>query len=827
MSKNWNIIDKGKDVPSLEKALSSHLEYTLGEDQKSVTERDVFLALANVVRDLLTERWIHTQRTYRHQGAKRVYYLSMEFLIGRLLSDSLLSLNILDEAREVIQNFGFDLDHVLDEEMDAGLGNGGLGRLAACFLDSMATLQLPSFGYGIRYEFGLFKQKFVDGSQVEEPDNWLSKGDPWEIMRPKIKFHIKFFGRTEEITTPEGRKKTIWKDTQDIHTIPYDILVPGYKNDTVNTLRLWSAHATDAFDLQFFNDGNYTKAWERIVVSENISKVLYPKDDTLAGKELRLKQEYFFSSASIQDILRRHLRENKNFDNLAEKVAIQLNDTHPAIGVPELMRLLIDEYDYEWDQAWDITTNTIAYTNHTLMSEALEKWSIELLGNLLPRHLEIIYKINDLFLKRVSQAFPNDMDRIRRVSIIEEDHGRNVRMAHLAIVGSHAINGVARIHSNLLKSNTFKDFYEIMPTHFTNKTNGITQRRWLLKTNPELSTLITEHIGPEWVDDLFHLRELLPLADDKKFGKSWRAVKNNNKKRLAQLIKERHHIEVSTESIFDCQIKRMHEYKRQHLNILQVIAHYMDLKRGTVQNKVPRTVLFGGKAAPGYFMAKLIIRLINDVANVINNDQETNEFLKVIFLENYNVTLAEKIFAAADLSEQISTAGTEASGTGNMKFCLNGALTIGTMDGANVEICEEVGRENIFIFGMETDEVAALRQKGYHPSQVCHQGSAADEALSLIADGAFSNGDKKLFSPFIEEMRDRDTYLALADFDHYATSQRQVEENYLDQDSWTRKSIINVAHSGKFSSDRTIRDYAQEIWKLKPIKIDLKKQIPS
>lgn len=812
----WSTVHKGLDASSLERAILNHLEYSLGADSSSPNKHDLFIALSMAVRDLLMERWLRSQQVCRKVQAKRVYYFSLEFLIGRLLGDALQSQGVTQEIEGVIKKLGYNLSDILEEEPDAGLGNGGLGRLAACFMESLATLNLPAFGYGIRYEFGLFHQKIVNGFQFEEPDRWLNNGDPWSVTRQNLRFKIRFYGRVVR-----HGEKSVWEDTLDITAIPHDVLVPGFKNNMVNALRLWTSTAPEQFDLEFFNDGDYMRAWERIVAGENISKVLYPRDDKVQGKELRLKQEYFFASASIQDILRRHLRDYPNLDNLAEKVAIQLNDTHPSIGIPEMMRLLIDVHGFDWAKAWKATGQVFSYTNHTLMSEALEKWPVELLEHLLPRHMEIIYRINDEFLKKVVELYPNDLDRIRRMSLIEEEHGRNVRMGYLAIVGSHTVNGVARLHSELLKSKTFKDFYEVFPRRFTNKTNGITQRRWLLKANPQLSGLITEKIGNDWINDLHELRSLEAFVGDEGFRRRWQEIRRHNKERLARVIKERNGIDVNPASLFDCQVKRIHEYKRQHLNLLQVITHYLGIKSGRIVDPVPRTCVFAGKAAPGYFMAKLIIKLIHDVANTVNNDPDIGNLLKVVFLGNYNVSMAEIIFSGADLSEQISTAGTEASGTGNMKFCLNGALTIGTMDGANIEIAEQVGQENIFIFGMLTEEVAALQQKGYKPWKYLEDGSPLGEAIDKISNGYFSGGNRELFKPFVDMMTSVDHYMAFADFESYQKCQREVDRSFRQRDEWTIKSIRNTANSGKFSSDRTIRDYAQEIWKLKPIEVEM------
>ncbi len=803
-----------KLVEQIKESFLRHRHYSLAKDEYTATDYDNFLSLAYTVRDMLFDRWIKTQQTYYNKDVKRVYYLSLEFLMGRTLGNALVNLGIEKEAEVAMKELGLDIAELREEEKDAGLGNGGLGRLAACFLDSMATLGMAGYGYGIRYDYGIFNQKFVNGYQVEEPDDWLKLGYPWEIERCEFQLRVRFYGNVRVVKDEKGNEKYLWENTQDVLAIPFDVPVPGYKNDVVNTLRLWTSRATNEFDFHDFNAGNYIDAVEEKNLSENISKVLYPNDNSVAGKILRLKQQYLFVAASLWDIIRRYKKHHKDFKDFPKKVAIQLNDTHPAIAVAELMRLLVDEENLPWDEAWSITQQVFGYTNHTLMPEALEKWPVAMMEELLPRHMQIIYKINADFLAEVSRRFPGDVDRLRRMSLIDESGERYVRMAWLATVGSHSINGVAALHTELLKKELFHDFYEMFPERFNNKTNGITPRRWLLKSNPALSALITEKIGDEWTVDLFKLRGLEKYADDKAFQKEWQAIKLENKKRLAKIIAEECGVEVNVNSMFDVQVKRLHEYKRQLLNALHIVHLYNEIKENPSMDFVPRTFIFGAKAAPGYFMAKLIIKFINNVAKVVNSDPVVGSKMKVVFLPNYRVSLAEKIFPAADLSEQISTAGTEASGTGNMKFALNGALTIGTLDGANVEIAEEVGMENIFIFGLKVEEVEALKKQGYHPYHYYETNPNIRKVIDLIASGYFSQGeDPNLFKPLVDNLLYSDPYLCLADFQLYADCQKKVSEAYLDQVSWTRKSILNVARIGKFSSDRTIMEYNKDIWK--------------
>lgn len=811
----------GMDAASLQRGFQEYLEFFLAKDRHTATSQDIYTALSLTVRNRLLERWIRTQETYYNQDVKRVYYLSLEFLMGRTLGNSLVNLGLMDECHKAMHKLGYDLEQIRELEWDAGLGNGGLGRLAACFLDSLASLEIPGYGYGIRYEYGIFNQKIVEGYQVEAPDNWLRYGNPWEIARPEYLYPVHFHGRVLQYKDRNNRLVNEWLDTEEVLAMAYDTPIPGYGNNTVNTLRLWSAKASRDFDFTYFNEGDYMKAVELKNDSENISKVLYPNDNVFEGKELRLKQEYFFVSATLQDIIRRYRKHHDNFDKFAERNAIQLNDTHPAIAIPELMRILVDIEGLSWEEAWEITTKTFAYTNHTVLPEALEKWTVELFEYLLPRHLQVIYEINHRFLNEVRYKYPGDEARLVRMSIIEEAPEKRIRMANLAIVGSHSINGVAALHTEIIKNELFLDFYEMYPERFNNKTNGITQRRWLKKCNPKLSNLISREIGEAWTTDLYQLQQLKPLAEVASFRQEWQEVKKLNKEKLADLIKQENNLLVDTNSIFDCQIKRLHEYKRQLLNALHMITAYNKIKDNPTKDFVPRTIIVGGKAAPGYRMAKLIIKLITSIGDVVNNDPGIRGLLKVAFLANYRVSLAEKIFPASDLSEQISTAGTEASGTGNMKFALNGALTIGTMDGANIEICEEVGRDNIFIFGLTTDEVKELKPK-YNPYDYYRENLELKRVLDMIQDGYFSPHHRDLFHPIVDSLlKDGDNYLLLADYASYIQCQELVNQTYLDQDKWTKMAIHNVASMGKFSSDRTIKQYADEIWDAKSVAVDM------
>jgi len=817
-SKTWSDLtasDLGMDKQAIEHSFASHVEYTQGKDEHTVTKLDFFMSVAMSARDRLYDRWNKTQSGYYETDAKRVYYLSLEFLIGRLLKNALISLGILDQTREALRDFGVDLDAILEEEMDAGLGNGGLGRLAACYLDSMATLGIPAIGYGIRYEYGIFRQILSNGEQVEVPDSWLRYGNPWEIGRPEFLFPVKFYGTVRTGADESGRLRFDWVDTQIINAMAYDIPVPGYKNGVVNTLRLWSAKASREFDFANFNRGDYIQSVQDKNASENLSRVLYPNDQVWQGRELRLKQEYFFVSATLQDAIRRHLKIHGSVSNLHEKAVFQLNDTHPTLAIPELMRLLMDEHGLGWDEAWGITEKAFAYTNHTVMSEALETWSMALVESMLPRHIQIIYEINRRFLERVRSRFPGDEGRAERMSIVAEGPERKVRMANLAVVGSSSVNGVSELHSRLLRERLFRDFFELWPDKFKNVTNGITPRRWLLACNRPLSDLLTTRLGEGWARYLGRLEKLAPLTDDPTFRSEWRKAKQANKDRLARYIRSQCGVEVDPESLFDVQVKRLHEYKRQLLNALHVLKLHRDLKEGRGEGRVPRTVIFGGKAAPGYEMAKRIIRLINAVADHVNRDPDTNRRLKAVFIPNYSVSVAEVIMPAADLSEQISLAGTEASGTGNMKFALNGALTIGTLDGANIEIREAVGEDNIFIFGLKDAEVEDLRQRGYRPEDVYASDPELRAIIDFIGSGALSGGDPSVFRPIVDRLlREGDYFMVLADFRSYCECQRRVDEAFLDREGWTRQSILNVARMGRFSSDMSITRYAHDIWGL-------------
>jgi len=809
---------QGKDAASIQKSFALHLKYSLAKDQFTATERDMYDSLAMSVRDRLIERWIETQQAYYAADAKRVYYLSLEFLIGRTLGNSMLNLALEEPTADALRELGYSLEELREEEWDAGLGNGGLGRLAACFLDSMATLQLPAYGYGIRYEYGIFCQRIVDGQQVEMPDTWLRYGNCWEFPRAENLYPISFHGRVKQYFDAQGVFRNEWVDTERVMAMAYDTPVPGYHNSTVNHIRLWSAKSSREFNFEYFNHGDYIRAIADKAQTENISRVLYPNDNNFEGKELRLKQEYFFVAATIKDIIRRYKKTHTGFDAFADKVAIQLNDTHPAIAVAELMRWLVDHEGLGWEPAWEATTRVFGYTNHTVLPEALEKWSVSLIEHVLPRHMQIIYEINRRFLEEVRLKYDDDGGKMQRMSIIEDGQDPKVRMAHLAIVGSHAVNGVAALHTQILKNELFRDFYELWPEKFSNKTNGITQRRWLALCNPGLSALITKKIGGGWVTDLHRLRELTAFADDEEFQQSWREIKRQNKLALAACISSQVGLEVNAESLFDCHTKRMHEYKRQLLNVLHVVTLYNRIRRNPERSWVPRTVLFAGKSAPGYTMAKLIIRLIHGVADVVNRDPMIGDRLKVVFIPNYSVSLAERIVPAADLSEQISTAGTEASGTGNMKFALNGALTIGTLDGANIEILEEVGVDNIFIFGLKADEVTDLKRRGYNPIHNYQQNDELRLALDQIRDGHFSPGNRELYLPIIDSLLYLgDRYLLLSDYAAYVRTQERVSATYLNPAQWTRMAIFNVARMGKFSTDRTIQQYADEIWQVKPV----------
>jgi len=813
----------GMSPETLKRAFADNLFYIQGKYYRWATANDFYMALAYTVRDRLIHRFIKTMNTYEEQNVKVVCYFSAEFLMGRHLENNLINLGIYEDMKKVIEDAGLNWGDILDQEHDPGLGNGGLGRLAACFLDSLANLEIPAIGYGIRYEFGIFHQQIHDGWQVEIPDKWLRYGNPWEIPRPEATVAVKLGGHTEMSHNDKGQPKVTWVADRTITALAYDTPVPGFNTNTVNPLRLWRAEAGEDKDFNFdaFNAGDYDGAVASKMSSENISKVLYPNDNTPQGRQLRLEQQYFFVSASLQDIIRRHLRINPSLDNLHEHFAIQLNDTHPAVSVAELMRLLVDEHNMDWDKAWYITQKTLAYTNHTLMPEALERWSVDLFGTLLPRHLEIIYEINHRFLEDIRTWFPKDKGLLSQLSIIEEGEHKSVRMANLACVGSHAINGVAALHTELLKQDTLKHFAQLWPDKFINKTNGVTPRRWVLLCNPRLAKLMNARIGMDWVKNLDEMRKLEQFIDDPAFCAEWRAIKAANKQDLAAYIWKKNNIEVNPNSIFDVQVKRIHEYKRQLLNVLHIIALYNRIKQNPAVEIVPYTFIFGGKAAPGYFMAKLVIKLVNAVAEIVNKDPDVRDRLKVVFLANFNVSLGEKIYPAADLSEQISTAGKEASGTGNMKFAMNGALTIGTLDGANIEIREEAGPENFFLFGLTAEEVAAMKMQGYNPMAYYHNDAELRGVIDRIASGYFSHGNRDLFKPLIDSLLYHDQYMLMADFRAYLECQVKVGAAYLDQDHWTRMSILNAARMGKFSSDRTIHEYVTEIWNAKPVTIEL------
>ena len=806
------------DKKAIDEDFLRYYNRTLGRDKQHCTSHYLYEALAYTVRDRLMERWKETRFAYEEKDARRTCYLSLEFLMGRALSNAMLNLGITDAVTRVLYDYGIELEEVEAAEHDAGLGNGGLGRLVACFLDSCATLQLPVLGYGLRYEYGMFRQELVNGYQIEEPDHWLRDGNPWELERPEYTQRIHFGGRTEFYSDENGARRVRWVDTHDVLAVPYDIPVPGFRNDTVNSLRLWKSTATDEFDLDDFNAGDYAEAVESKNDAEHITMVLYPNDASENGKELRLRQQYLLASASLKDVLRRWIRlHDNNFDSLADKHCFQLNDTHPSIAVAELMRLLVDEHRLDWDRAWNIVSRSMAYTNHTLLPEALEKWPVQMFQNLLPRLLEIIYEINARFLAQVAQRWPGDTDRLRRLSIIEEGDTPMVRMAYLAIVGSYSVNGVAELHSRLLKEGLFRDFFELWPNKFNNKTNGVTQRRWLALCNPDLSALINEHIGDGWITRLDELKKLAPLADDAAFQQRWREVKLANKQRLADMVERDCGVKIATSALFDVQVKRIHEYKRQLLNALHVIHLYNRIKRGDTANWTQRCVLIGGKAAPGYAMAKNIIKLISNVAKVINADPDVGDLLKVVFLPNYRVSAMEVICPGADLSEQISTAGKEASGTGNMKFMMNGAITIGTLDGANIEILEEVGDENFFLFGLNAEQVAETR-RDYRPWDIIAADEDLNAVMQLLKSGYFNQFEKNLFNGIIDSITSaHDPWLTAADFRSFVDTQELVASAYRDQERWTRMSILNTANSGKFSTDRTMLDYNSEIWHLSPV----------
>jgi starch phosphorylase len=807
----------GTDPQSLAQAIVDNLFYRLGRLAEFATHTEWYSALALTVRDRLIERFVDTAHVLTVRNTKQVCYFSAEFLVGPLLMQHLINLNLVDEFKQAVEFLGLDFDTLVDQEEEPGLGNGGLGRLAACFLESLATLDLPAIGYGLRYEFGIFDQEIRDGWQVEVADKWLRRGNPWEIAVPEISYQVKFGGRTESYGDADGRYRVRWLPDRIVNGTPCDMAGIGYRTATTSLLRLWKSEAPESFDFTAFNEGDYTGAVHRQVESENLTKVLYPNDRLQQGKQLRLEQQYFFVSCSLQDMLRLHLRGGNSPETLHERFAAQLNDTHPAIAVAELMRLLVDEHLLDWDAAWRVTTETFSYTNHTLLSEALEQWSMPLFGALLPRHLEIIFEINRRFLDEVRTRFPHDEARVARVSLINEHGEKWVRMAHLATVGSHAVNGVAALHTELLKRGVLRDFYELYPERFHNVTNGVTPRRWMAGCNPDLTQLITDAIGDAWIRDAeAHLPRLEPFADDAAFRESWRRVRRTNKVALANEIQRRAGVQVDPDSMFDVQVKRIHEYKRQHLNALHMLTRYLDLLEDAGDGR-PRTVIVSGKAAPGYVAAKLIIKLITSIGDAVNRDSRLRDRLKVVFMPDFNVKNASRIYPGADLSEQISMASTEASGTGNMKFAMNGALTIGTLDGANVEIRDAVGADNFFLFGLTTEQVRATKAGGYVPRALADSNARLRRVLDLMGSGALARGDAGLFRPMLDELLGRDEYLLLADYDSYVGCQTLVDSAFADSDAWTRKSILTVARMGRFSSDRAIREYGRDIWHVTPV----------
>lgn len=811
-------INKAMDTESLKLDIQRHLRFTLAKSRYSTTQWDKFRSVAYTALDRLHDRWIDTQEHYYEVDAKRVYYISMEYLLGRLLDNMLVNLGILDEIKEALHELDVDYDMVKRQEFDAGLGNGGLGRLAACFLDSMATLGIPGYGYGIRYDYGIFQQQIKNGNQLEKPDMWLRFGNPWDVVRPKVLYPVNFYGESVPYTDSRGQLRFKWVNTQSVNALAYDTPIPGYKNGVVNHLRLWRASSSKAIDLQSFSQGEYINAVRDSQLEENISRVLYPNDKVFVGQELRLKQEYFLVCATLQDIFRRFKKVHNDWRKFPDKIAIQCNDTHPNLAIPELMRVLMDEEGLDWETSWDITSRTVNYTNHTVLPEALETWSVPLMRSLLPRHLQIIYEINKRFLNKVRDTFGDDVNRVRRMSIISEGEKPAVQMATLGIVGSNKVNGVARLHTELIKKTIFKDFYELYPEKFLNMTNGITPRRWLKQCNPGLSELITEHIGEGWVTDLEQLKKIDNLADDKTFRENFTRIKRDNKLKLIRFIETEYNVTLNPDSLFSIQIKRIHEYKRQLLVALHTAMLYNRIKADPDADFQPRTVLFAGKAAPGYTMAKLHIKLINSIAETINNDPDTNGKLSCLFLENYSVTLAERLIPAADLSEQTSTAGMEASGTGNMKFALNGALTIGTLDGANIEIREEVGEENFFHFGITDTEVEQKRREGNNPSEYYENIPELQQVLNQIRDGFFEPEEPELFHPIIRALLDEgDYFMVLADYQSYASQQQEVEKLYRNQEEWIKKAIHNVARMGRFSSDYTIRGYCEQIWECQKV----------
>lgn len=812
----------GLNKETLKRAYLDHLFYIQGKVPESASKWDQYLALSYTIRDRIMQRWLSSLQSFKKDSPKTVAYLSAEFLLGPHLENNLINLDLKKMMAQAMKELDLDLEELIEQEVEPGLGNGGLGRLAACFLDSLATLNVPALGYGIRYEFGIFDQKIQDGWQVEVTDKWLKYGNPWEVPVYGSKVHVKFAGKTRNWYDEHGNYRVTWEPGFEVLAIPYDTPIIGYKTDNAVNLRLWKSEADSNLDFQTFNEGDFIGAVSDKVTSENISKVLYPNDSTRSGKELRLMQQYFFVSATLQDIIRYRLRANElPLEQLYEKITIQLNDTHPSIAVAEMMRLLVDEHQMEWHQAWETTTKTFAYTNHTLLPEALEKWPKAMMEKILPRHVEIILEINHHFLEDLRRRFPHDEDRVGRMSIIDESGETYIRMAHLAIVGSYAVNGVAELHTQLLTSEVLHDFYEMWPEKFTNKTNGVTPRRWLVASNPTLSEAITKKIGEDWIKDLAQLKKLEKFVNNKTFVKTWEAAKLKAKTKLAERIHAEQGIEIDPLSMFDIQVKRIHEYKRQHLNVLHIITLYNRIKDNPQLDVVPRTFIFGGKAAPGYFMAKLIIKLINSVADIVNNDPDVNGRLKIVFLPNYSVKTSQHVYPAADLSEQISTAGKEASGTGNMKFTMNGALTIGTLDGANIEIREEVGEENFFLFGMDAKQVYETKAGDYNPQWIYDNNPELRKCLNMIYTGYFSPDNRELFHPLVDHLKYHDDYVLMADYQSYIECQDRVSEAYRDQDNWARMAILNVARSGKFSSDRTIKEYCEEIWQTSGHKVEL------
>ncbi|MGF1482031.1 MAG: glycogen/starch/alpha-glucan phosphorylase [Cyanophyceae cyanobacterium] len=809
----------GLSLETLKRALLDNLFYIQGKPPSLATKNDYYMALAYTVRDRMLQHWNSTAAAYTEEGSRTVCYFSAEFLMGPHLGNNLMNLGLYEPVKQAVEELCLNFEELLEAEDEPGLGNGGLGRLAACYLDSLATLEIPSLGYGIRYEYGIFDQKIADGWQVEATDKWLRNGNPWEIIRPEWAVEVKFGGHTEAYTDAQGCYRVRWIPNRVVKGIPYDTPILGYKVNTANTLRLWTAEAPESFDFAAFNRGDYYGAVNAKVVSENLTKVLYPNDELLEGKQLRLEQQYFFVSCALQDMFRILKGQHLSLEQFPEKFAVQLNDTHPAIAVAELMRLLVDQHEMDWDSAWDITQRTFAFTNHTLLPEALEKWSVALFGGLLPRHLEIIHEINARLLAQVEKTMPEET---RNLSLIDEDGERYVRMANLACVGSHAINGVADLHTKLLKKTALRSFNRLSPQKFTNVTNGVTPRRWMVLSNPRLASLISQKIGDGWIKNLEELNQLEAFVDDETFRAKWRQIKQEVKQDLATWIDANLEVAVNPSSLFDIHIKRIHEYKRQHLKVLHIITLYNRLKRNPGMDLLPRTFLFSGKAAPGYWMAKLMIKLINAVAEVVNTDPDVDGRLKVVFIPNYSVTNSQRVYPAADLSEQISTAGKEASGTGNMKFAMNGALTIGTLDGANIEIRSQVGAENFFLFGLTADEVDELKNNGYKPLDYYHANDELREVIDQIRSGFFSRGDANLFKPLVDSLLYQDQYVLFADYQAYIDAQDRVSQVYRDRDQWTKMSILNTARMGKFSSDRAIQEYCQQIWHVKPVSIELK-----